>query len=733
MDSSLKSDSDMDAKERRDPRVRSACVRARAGLRYWICIWYLGFAIISAGACMEPEIMGTIKHHKVTGAAANPNVLVDGPAWDAGHDFMLTSSDVGLGNVPNIDTTNASNLSSGTLPTARLPPPTSSTLGGIKSIVAAAHNWISSIGTDGTPIQTQPAATDISGLSAFIASGGAPFVILASGQSNFHRAKTFTWTPPSNVQAWNVTVGTDGSVGTAFAALDGTKANYPQMFAAEVAKANPGRTVYLVNIAIDGIAIAQWTSDATNPKMFVNITNNIVPALAAIGVSKIDLFIWWQGEADANSWNPSYIANFATMMGRFWGTTWFPQEAPVVINGIASSATVSSLGSPPAQFYDKMNDLLIGVVGADPDKRRFVYTGELSGATYWDGSDVGHMTAQGYQSAAIMGAGAFLRGPGRNTSQRMFSDPATGNVNVGIAAVPDTALMVNNNSNVIPTAPFSSTIIHALGVDGAAGAAIEVDGTGGGSLFIGRASRGTLASPSALQSGDVIAGYSAFGYDGSAFTSVSAAGIFSYASENWTSAHHGTYCSIYNSIPLTTTLAESLRVAPGVMTLFGTTSGSFTIGANATGSPFYTGTITNDSAPAGAIGERVDASVLIGSAVALTNATAKTVTSISLTAGDWEVSGVVALLAAASTNVTSVFGSINTTTNAVDVTTPGRFSNSVFGASGIVPGSAAAFTQVLPPTQVKLSVTTTYFLTAQANFTVAGLSAYGEIHAVRVR
>lgn len=50
-----------------------------------------------------------IKHTHLTGAAANPNVLVDGPKWDEAHTVA------GLENVPNVDTTNASNIISGTL------------------------------------------------------------------------------------------------------------------------------------------------------------------------------------------------------------------------------------------------------------------------------------------------------------------------------------------------------------------------------------------------------------------------------------------------------------------------------------------------------------------------------------------------------------------------------------------------------------------------------------------
>lgn len=48
-------------------------------------------------------------------------------------------------------------------PAANIPNPTASTLGGIESIVATAHQWIASIDTSGVPHQSQPAFSDISG------------------------------------------------------------------------------------------------------------------------------------------------------------------------------------------------------------------------------------------------------------------------------------------------------------------------------------------------------------------------------------------------------------------------------------------------------------------------------------------------------------------------------------------------------------------------------------------
>jgi hypothetical protein len=66
----------------------------------------------------------------------------------------------------SVDATVATNISSGTLPAARLPVPSTTTLGGIESIPSLTHTWIYSISNSGVPLQSQPAAADVSGLAA---------------------------------------------------------------------------------------------------------------------------------------------------------------------------------------------------------------------------------------------------------------------------------------------------------------------------------------------------------------------------------------------------------------------------------------------------------------------------------------------------------------------------------------------------------------------------------------
>lgn len=140
------------------------------------------------------------------------------------------------------------------------------------------------------------------------------------------------------------------------------------------------------------------------------------------------------------------------------------------------------------------------------------------------------------------------------------------------------------------------------------------------------------------------------------------------------------------------------------------------------------GSVTNDSAAAGQIGEYISSSVLAGSAVALTTATAANVASISLTAGDWDVRGLVAYSNPGSTTTTVLIAAINTTS--ATLPTIGA-ENNYARVDNAATVTASAIN--VGPMRISLASTTTVYLVGFAAFAVSTLGAYGFIGARRVR
>jgi hypothetical protein len=161
----------------------------------------------------------------------------------------------------------------------------------------------------------------------------------------------------------------------------------------------------------------------------------------------------------------------------------------------------------------------------------------------------------------------------------------------------------------------------------------------------------------------------------------------------------------------------------GTLTSTVAAAGAFTT-LSATGG--ITGTTTNDNAAAGKVGEFVTATVAEASATALVTGTAKTVTSISLTAGDWDVAGFVNYVTAGGTTITVLLSSSSLTTNA-----RGSFEKVEAYGAGIVGGSNPMSNIVLG--RYSLASTTTIYLVAQAGFSGSTLSASGMIRARRIR
>lgn len=144
-------------------------------------------------------------------------------------------------------------------------------------------------------------------------------------------------------------------------------------------------------------------------------------------------------------------------------------------------------------------------------------------------------------------------------------------------------------------------------------------------------------------------------------------------------------------------------------------------------------TATNDSASSGNLGEYIKSAVASGSAVSLTTATPKDVTTISLTAGDWDITANCYFSTGGTTTVSQVQCGIGTTANtfpAAPDDTLGFTSWFVAVANAVTGGSPAISSGVF---RQSLSTTTTIHMVASSTFLTSTQAAYGDIRARRVR
>ena len=138
------------------------------------------------------------------------------------------------------------------------------------------------------------------------------------------------------------------------------------------------------------------------------------------------------------------------------------------------------------------------------------------------------------------------------------------------------------------------------------------------------------------------------------------------------------------------------------------------------------GTTVADSAASGYVGEVISSTILAASAISLSNGVNANITSISLTAGDWDVYGNVYFICAGSTILLIAACTIST----VSVTSNDSaylfqtFPNPIAGNStGIV----------APTRRINISSTTTIYLVSGQTFSTSTLTGCGSIYARRMR
>ncbi len=173
--------------------------------------------------------------------------------------------------------------------------------------------------------------------------------------------------------------------------------------------------------------------------------------------------------------------------------------------------------------------------------------------------------------------------------------------------------------------------------------------------------------------------------------------------------------------PVTLSLPQSIATTSDV------TFGSVTFSPTTKG---IVGTTTNNNAAATYVGEYIESEILVGAAVSVTTATATDITSISLTAGDWDVWGNVQSLPDAATTTTLMISYVSATSATIPV-----YPNK--GAVAEISGVNIAAGQVLTlPTGTRrysVAAPTTIYLEVYMNFAVNTMTAFGCIAARRVR
>lgn len=200
--------------------------------------------------------------------------IASGTALNAATDVVLAvrsgTTDVVVPLAAVAGSGSAADLTTGTLPAARLPVPTASTLGGVESLAAVSHNFLTSINTSGVPTQAQPAFTDISGAAvtaqlpanALVSTVGVTLdgggTAIATGQKGY-----ITCDFAGTIAAWNITADTGTCTFDVWKVATGTAV--PTVTNTITASAKPALAT---GTAIHSTGLSGWTTSVTANDIF---------------------------------------------------------------------------------------------------------------------------------------------------------------------------------------------------------------------------------------------------------------------------------------------------------------------------------------------------------------------------------------------------------------------------------------------------------------------------------
>lgn len=192
------------------------------------------------------------------------------------------------------------------------------------------------------------------------------------------------------------------------------------------------------------------------------------------------------------------------------------------------------------------------------------------------GTLTGGMLASGVLASSLTSVGTLTGGAtGTGFTVALTTSTVTGtladarlstNVPLKNAANVFTSMQVFNRNTAGAPTPITGAVVQIVGADAANGF-VENDTFGATPIFTGRRADGTGASPTAVQSAEALAGFSARPYDGTGYTSASTGNVQAVASEPFSGTNHGTDL-VGNCTAITTvTTAECWRAKSGGFTI----------------------------------------------------------------------------------------------------------------------------------------------------------------------
>ncbi|CAB4131346.1 hypothetical protein UFOVP120_82, partial [uncultured Caudovirales phage] len=210
-------------------------------------------------------------------------------------------------------------------------------------------------------------------------------------------------------------------------------------------------------------------------------------------------------------------------------------------------------------------------------------------------------TATAFTTGSVVFAGASGTYSQNNT--KFFWDNTNNRLGINTGSPQTQLTIVSNTQTTTPTGTLpSGTDIYIVGAN-AANTRITQDayGTGAYGVYTARSARGTAASPTASQSGDIISQFTGRGYGATGFATASTGYFQVSAGENFTDTAQGTYASVFTTAIGANSSTEAFR--------FGT-AGQLGIGGATYGTSGYV--LTSGGASAAPTWSQVSATGLTG-------------------------------------------------------------------------------------------------------------------------